>query len=183
MLVMDALRSGIRPRDLLTREAFENAIAAAAGTGGSTNSVLHLLALAREAGVPLEIEDFDQISRRTPIVADLKPGGRYVALDVDRAGGIELIMKRMIEGELVRGNAPTVTGRSLAQESAAAVETPGQAVIATAERPVQTDRRPRDSQGKPCARRSGGEDRGARAGISPWPGAYLRSRRSRHGRD
>ncbi len=137
VLVMEALRSGIRPRDLLTREAFENAIAAAAGTGGSTNSVLHLLALAREAGVPLEIEDFDQISRRTPIVADLKPGGTYVALDVDRAGGIELIMKRMIEGELVRGNAPTITGRSLAQESASAVETPGQAVIATAERPFK----------------------------------------------
>jgi dihydroxy-acid dehydratase len=137
VLVMDTLRRGQRPRDLLTREAFENAIAAAAGTGGSTNSVLHLLALAREAGVPLDIDDFDQISRRTPILADLKPGGKYVALDVDRAGGIELIIKRMIEGKFVRGEQQTVTGRTLAQDSAAAVETPGQAVIATAERPFK----------------------------------------------
>jgi dihydroxy-acid dehydratase len=97
---MDLLRRGVRPRDLLTREAFENAIAAATGTGGSTNSVLHLLALAREAGVPLTIDDFDRISRRTPIIADLRPGGTYVALDVDRAGGIALIAKRMVEGNL-----------------------------------------------------------------------------------
>ncbi len=138
LLVMDVLRRGVRPRDLLTRAAFENAIAAATGTGGSTNSVLHLLALAREAGVPLEIDDFDVISRRTPIVADLKPGGTYLAYDVDRAGGIELIVKRMIEGELVRGELQTVTGRTLAQESASAVETPGQAVIATAERPFKS---------------------------------------------
>jgi dihydroxy-acid dehydratase len=137
VLVMDALRRGVRPRDLLTREAFENAIAAAAGTGGSTNSVLHLLALAREANVPLEIDDFDIISRRTPILADLKPGGKYVAVDVDRAGGIELIVKRMVEGAFVRGDSPTVTGRTLAQESAGAVETPGQSVIATAERPFK----------------------------------------------
>jgi dihydroxy-acid dehydratase len=134
---MDTLRRGLRPRDLLTRQAFENAIAAAAGTGGSTNSVLHLLALAREAGVPLDIDDFDQISRRTPILADLKPGGKYVALDVDRAGGIELIIKRMIEGKFVRGDQQTVTGRTLAQDSSDAVETPGQAVIATAERPFK----------------------------------------------
>jgi dihydroxy-acid dehydratase len=137
VLVMDVLRRGVRPRDLLTREAFENAIAAAAGTGGSTNSVLHLLALAREAGVPLEIDDFDRISRRTPILADLKPGGHYVALDVDRAGGIELIVKRMVEGELIRGDQQTVTGRTLAQESATAVETPGQAVVTTVERPFK----------------------------------------------
>jgi dihydroxy-acid dehydratase len=137
VLVMDTLRRGLRPRDLLTRQAFENAIAAAAGTGGSTNSVLHLLALAREAGVPLDIDDFDQISRRTPILADLKPGGKYVALDVDRAGGIELIIKRMIEGKFVRGDQQTVTGRTLAQDSSDAVETPGQAVIATAERPFK----------------------------------------------
>jgi dihydroxy-acid dehydratase len=103
VIVMDLLRRGVRPRDLLTRDAFENAIAAAAGTGGSTNSVLHLLALAREAGVPLEIDDFDTISRRTPIIADLRPGGKYVALDVDRAGGIQLIAKRMVEA----GNSST----------------------------------------------------------------------------
>jgi len=137
LLVMDLLRRGVRPRDLLTRDAFENAIAAAAGTGGSTNSVLHLLALAREAGVPLSIDDFDTISRRTPIVADLRPGGKYVALDVDRAGGIQLIAKRMVDAGLVHGNIATVTGRTLAQEVADVVETPGQRVIATADKPFK----------------------------------------------
>ncbi len=138
VLVMDLLRRGVRPRDLLTREAFENAIAATAGTGGSTNAVLHLLALAREAGVPLVIDDFDAISRRTPILADLRPGGKYVALDVDRAGGIQLIAKNMIAGNLVHGSTQTVTGRTLAEETASAVETPGQVVITTVERPFKT---------------------------------------------
>jgi dihydroxy-acid dehydratase len=137
VLIMDLLRRGVRPRDLLTRDAFENAIAAAAGTGGSTNSVLHLLALAREANVPLSIDDFDEISRRTPIIADLRPGGKYVALDVDRAGGIQLIARRMVEGRLVHAGAQTVTGRTLGEESASAVETPGQPVIATAEKPFK----------------------------------------------
>ena len=107
----------------------------AAGTGGSTNVVLHLLALAREAGVPLEIDDFDTISKRTPIIADLRPGGQYVALDVDRAGGIQLIAKRMIEANLVHAGTATVTGRTLGEETASAVETPGQPVISTAGRP------------------------------------------------
>ncbi|MBD5603658.1 MAG: dihydroxy-acid dehydratase [Candidatus Eremiobacteraeota bacterium] len=137
VLVMDLLRRGVRPRDLLTRDAFENAIAAAAGTGGSTNSVLHLLALAREADVPLEIDDFDTISTRTPIIADLRPGGRYVALDVDRAGGIQLIAKRMVEANLVHAGTQTVTGRTLGEEVADVVETPGQVVISTAERPFK----------------------------------------------
>ncbi len=136
-IVMDLLRRNVRPRDLATRAAFENGIAAAAGTGGSTNSVLHLLAVAREAGVPLTIDDFDAISRRTPIIADLRPGGKYVATDVDNAGGIQLIAKRMVEGKLVNGDMPTPTGRTLAQESATAVETPGQSVIATADRPFK----------------------------------------------
>jgi dihydroxy-acid dehydratase len=136
-LVVDLLRRGVKPRDLLTREAFENAIAAAAGTGGSTNSVLHLLAIAREAGVPLEIDDFDRISARTPIIADLRPGGQYVALDVDRAGGIQLIAKRMVEANLVHAGTQTVTGRTLGEESADAVETPGQVVISTAARPFK----------------------------------------------
>jgi len=137
LLIMDLLRRGVRPSDLLTREAFENAIAAAAGTGGSTNSVLHLLALAREAGVPLEIDDFDTISARTPIIADLRPGGRYVALDVDNAGGIQLIAKRMVEANLVHAGAQTVTGRTLGEEVADVVETPGQVVITTADRPFK----------------------------------------------
>jgi dihydroxy-acid dehydratase len=137
VLVMDLLRRGVRPRDLLTRDAFENAIAAAAGTGGSTNAVLHLLALAREASVPLVIDDFDTISRRTPIIADLRPGGKYVALDVDRAGGIQLIAKRMVEANLVHSGAMTVTGRTLGEEAADAVETPGQPVVSTADRPFK----------------------------------------------
>ena len=137
LIVMDLLRRGVTPKALLTRAAFENGIAAAAGTGGSTNVVLHLLALAREAGVALEIDDFDAISARTPIVADLRPGGTYVALDVDRAGGIAFIGKRMVEAGLVDAGIMTVTGRTFGDEVANAVETPGQAVIATAERPFK----------------------------------------------
>ena len=136
-IVMELLRRGITPRQIATRTAFENAIAAAAGTGGSTNSVLHLLAVAREAGVPLEIDDFDAISRKTPIIASLRPGGRYVALDVDAAGGIQLIAKRLLEGNLINGDAPTVTGATLREATATAVETPGQKVISTAQHPFK----------------------------------------------
>jgi dihydroxy-acid dehydratase len=137
-LAVDLLRRGVRPRALATRAAFENAIAAAAGTGGSTNSVLHLLAIAREAGVPLTIDDFDTISRRTPIIASLRPGGTYVATDVDAAGGIQLIARRLVEGGLVDGTIATVTGKSLGEEAAQAVETPGQTVIATVEHPFKS---------------------------------------------
>ncbi len=136
-LVMDLLRRNVRPRDLATRAAFDNAIAAAAGTGGSTNSVLHLLALAREAGIPLTIDDFDHVSERTPIVADLKPGGQYVALDVDEAGGIPLIARRMVEGGLVDGSVVTQSGRTLAEEVKDTVETPGQKVVTTADHPFK----------------------------------------------
>jgi dihydroxy-acid dehydratase len=137
LLIVDVLRRGVRPRDLLTREAFENAIAAAAGTGGSTNIVLHLMALAREANVPLTLDDFDRISSKTPILADLRPGGTYVALDVDRAGGIELIAQRMVDANLVHGNTATITGRSLREETRAARESPGQLVIAQADAPFK----------------------------------------------
>ncbi|MGH7707805.1 MAG: dihydroxy-acid dehydratase [Vulcanimicrobiaceae bacterium] len=137
-LVMDVLRRGLRPRDILTREAFENAIAAATGTGGSTNSVLHLLALAREADVPLTLDDFERISRKTPIIADLRPGGQYVAVDVDRAGGIQLIAKRMAESQLVHAGATTVRGRTLGEEAATAVETPGQVVISSVAQPFKS---------------------------------------------
>jgi dihydroxy-acid dehydratase len=136
-IVMDLLAKNIRPRDVLTRTSFLNAIALAAATGGSTNAVLHLLAIAHEAGVPLTIDDFDTVSRRTPIIADLRPGGKYVALDVDAAGGTQLIGKRLADGDLVDASVTTATGRTLAQEVAAAVETPGQAVIATAEHPFK----------------------------------------------
>ena len=137
-MVMDLLRANLRPRDILTRRAFENAIASAAATGGSTNSVLHLLAMAREAGVPLTIDDFDAVSRRTPIIADLKPAGRYMAVDVHRAGGIQLIARRLLEGGKVDGGAVTVSGRTLADEAGRAVETPGQDVVRTVDHPLKS---------------------------------------------
>src|SRR5689334_1649775 len=102
-LVMDLVRQDLRPSALLTRESLENAIAAVAATGGSTNAVLHYLALAREAGVELAIEDFDHISARTPLLADLKPGGRFVAADLDEAGGVRLVARRLLEGGLLHG--------------------------------------------------------------------------------
>jgi dihydroxy-acid dehydratase len=136
-IVMELLEKNVRPRDLLTRASFLNAIAVAAATGGSTNSVLHLLAIAHEAGAQLAIEDFDSVSRRTPIIADLRPGGKYVALDVDAAGGTQLIGKRLADGHLVDTTVMTATGRSFALEVENAVETPGQAVIATAEHPFK----------------------------------------------
>ena len=136
-LVMDVLRRGLRPREILTRAAIENGIACAAATGGSTNVVLHLLALAREAGIPLEIDDFDQISEQTPLIGDLRPGGRYVALDLDRAGGIQLVAQRLVEGGKVHGDVITVTGRTLAEEAADAVETPGQDVVRPLDDPLK----------------------------------------------
>jgi dihydroxy-acid dehydratase len=128
-LVMDLLRRDLRPRQIITRHAIENAIAAVAATGGSTNAVLHLLAIAQEAGVPLELEDFDRISSRVPVVADLKPSGRYVATDLYRAGGIALVARRLLEGGLLHGDAVTVTGRTLAEEAGQAVEAQGQQVV------------------------------------------------------
>ncbi len=128
-LIMDLLRRGVRPLDILTRQAFENAIAGVAASGGSTNAVLHLLALAREAGVPLSIEDFDVISARTPLIADLKPGGRYVAVDLERAGGIQLLAQRLVEGGYVDGSQMTPSGQTFAEEAAKAKETPGQDVV------------------------------------------------------
>jgi dihydroxy-acid dehydratase len=128
-IVMDAVRNNLRARDICTRKAFDNAIAAVAGTAGSTNAVLHLLAMAREAEVPLSIDDFDAISARTPVFVDIKPSGRFVAADIDKAGGIGVIARRLVEGKLADGSAITVTGRTLAEEAAGARETPGQEVI------------------------------------------------------
>ena len=136
-LVMDVLQRGQRPSDIITREAIENGIACAAATGGSTNVVLHLLALAREAGIPLEIDDFDDISEQTPLIGDLRPGGRYVALDLDRAGGIQLVAKRLVEGGKVHGDVMTVTGRTLAEEAAEAEEAPGQDVVRELDDPLK----------------------------------------------
>ena len=128
-LVMDVLQRGVRPRDLLTRQALENGIICAAATGGSTNAVLHLLAIASEVGVALAIDDFDRISGQTPLIGDLRPGGRYVALDVDQAGGTPLLAKRLLEGGKLHGAMMTVTGKTMAEEAAGAVERPGQDVI------------------------------------------------------
>jgi dihydroxy-acid dehydratase len=136
-LVMDLLHRGVRPLEVLTRKAFENAIASVAATGGSTNSVLHLLAMAREAEVPLTIDDFDAISSRTPVIADLKPAGRYVAVDVHRAGGIPLIAKKLLEAGLIDGSQMTPSGRTIAEEARSAIETPGQDVIRPVSNPIK----------------------------------------------
>src|SRR5213078_2132896 len=121
-LVMDVLRRGVRPRDVITRESLENAIAAVAASGGSTNAVLHLLAVAREAGVELSIDDFDRISQRTPLLCSLKPGGDYVAVDLYEAGGIALVAQRLLEADLLHGDAPTVTGSSIGEIARGAQE-------------------------------------------------------------
>jgi dihydroxy-acid dehydratase len=129
--------AGVRPRDIITRRSIENAIAVVAATGGSTNAVLHLLAIAAEAGVPLTLADFDRISARTPLIADLKPSGRFVATEMHAAGGTALVMQRLIEAHAIDGTTPTVTGHSLAEEAAKAVETPGQEVIRPVGRPLK----------------------------------------------
>src|SRR5579883_2174407 len=136
-LVMDLLRRGVRPREIVTRQSLENAMAGVAASGGSTNAVLHLLAIAHEAGIDLSIEDFDPVNQRTPILADLRPGGRYVAVDLDRAGGIQLVAQRMLEGGYLDGSQQTVTGRTIAEEAALAVETPGQKVVRPLSEPLK----------------------------------------------
>ncbi|HEY2931417.1 MAG TPA: dihydroxy-acid dehydratase [Acidobacteriota bacterium] len=137
-MIMELQRRDIRPSAIVTRKAFENAIAGVAATGGSTNSVLHLLAMASEAGIPLAMEDFDSISRRTPLIADLKPSGKYVAVDVDRAGGIPIIVKRLIDAGLVDGKQMTAGGTTLAEGVRNVVETPGQDVVRPVSKPIKS---------------------------------------------
>jgi dihydroxy-acid dehydratase len=134
---MDAVRAGRKARDIATRDAFENAIASVAATGGSTNAVLHLLAMAREAEVDLKIEDFQTINQRTPLLVDLKPGGKYVALDVDNAGGWPVVAKRMVDGGYAHKDPLTVTGRTFGVEAAEAKETAGQDVIRALNNPIK----------------------------------------------
>ncbi len=136
-IIVDAVKRDLKPRDIATRQAFENAIAGVAASGGSTNAVLHLLAMAREAEVPLDIDDFQTVSNRTPLLADLKPAGRFVAVDVDKAGGIPVIAKRLVDGGFVDGSALTITGRTFAEEAAEARETPGQEVIRPLSNPIK----------------------------------------------
>ncbi|HXG52086.1 MAG TPA: dihydroxy-acid dehydratase [candidate division Zixibacteria bacterium] len=136
-LVVDLLRRNLRPSEVITRQSIENAITAVAATGGSTNAVLHLLAIAREAGVELTIDDFDRISVRTPLIADLKPGGRFVANDLYRAGGIQLVAKRLLEAGLLHADAITVGGQTIGEAARAARETPGQEVVRPIARPLK----------------------------------------------
>jgi dihydroxy-acid dehydratase len=136
-LVVDVLRRGQRPSEIITRQGIENAITAVAASGGSTNGVLHLLALAREAGVELEIDDFDVISERTPLLCDLKPGGRFVAVDLYRAGGVAVLAQRLAQAGLLHADAPTVTGRTIGEHAAEAVEAPGQEVIRPLDNPIK----------------------------------------------
>ena len=137
-LVMDLVRRDLRPSQIMTRAAFENAIASVAASGGSTNAVLHLLALARECNVSLKLDEFDAISARTPTIATLKPGGLYTAVEMHAAGGISLLLRRLLEGGLLHGDCVTVTGRSLGEEVSAASETAGQQVIRPTDKPFKS---------------------------------------------
>ncbi len=136
-LVVDLLKRGLRPRQILTRAAFENAIASVAATGGSTNAVLHLMAIAKEAGVPLSLEDFDRISASVPLLADLKPGGRFVATDLYAAGGTTVVAQRLAQAGRLQPASITVTGRTIGDEASQAAETPGQEVVRPLDSPLQ----------------------------------------------
>jgi dihydroxy-acid dehydratase len=136
-ILMDAVRANLRPSQIITRKSIENTIASVAASGGSTNAVLHLLAIARELGIRLSIDDFDAISKRTPYICDLTPAGKYMASHYQAAGGSRLLAKRMIEAGFADGSALTVSGKTLAEEAALAKETPGQDVIATFEKPIK----------------------------------------------
>ena len=136
-MVMELVKQDLRPRQLITRKSLENAIAAVATTGGSTNAVLHLLAIARESGIKLSIDDFDRINRKVPLLADLKPGGRFAAADLYAAGGTTLVAKRLLDAGLLHGNQPTVTGRTIGEEASQAREASGQQVLRPLAHPIK----------------------------------------------
>ncbi|MFO0700123.1 MAG: dihydroxy-acid dehydratase [Nitrospira sp.] len=136
-MVMDLVKQDLRPRQLITRKSLENAIAAVATTGGSTNAVLHLLAIARESGIKLSIDDFDKINRKVPLLADLKPGGRFTAADLYAAGGTTLVAKRLLDAGLLHENQPTVTGRTIGEEASKAQEASGQQVLRSLANPIK----------------------------------------------
>jgi dihydroxy-acid dehydratase len=138
-LAVEALRDGITPDRVITRESIENAIACVCASGGSTNGVLHLLAVAREAGIEMDIDDFERISRNTPLLADLKPGGRFVATDLYKAGGVGVIAKRLADVGVLHSDAVTVTGRTIGEEAEACEETPGQVVVRSADDPIKPE--------------------------------------------
>lgn len=136
-LVMELVKKQLLPKQIFTRDAFENAIASVAATGGSTNAVLHLLAIAHTADVPLVIDDFQRISARVPLIADLKPGGRFVATDLFEAGGAALVAQRLLEAGLLHSDAITVSGNTIGEEAERAVETPDQEVVRTTSQPLK----------------------------------------------
>ncbi|HEY2398268.1 MAG TPA: dihydroxy-acid dehydratase [Solirubrobacteraceae bacterium] len=136
-LVMDVLRRGQRPSDVITKPALENAIAAVATSGGSTNGVLHLLAVAREMGVPLTIDEFEEVSERTPLLCDLQPGGRFAATDLYEAGGVPLVLRRLLDAGILNAGAPTVTGRTIGEHAAEARESEGQEVVRPLSDPIK----------------------------------------------
>jgi dihydroxy-acid dehydratase len=136
-LVMDVLKRNLRPKDIITRDSLENAIAAIAASGGSTNGVLHLLAIAREMGIELDIDDFDRVSERTPLICDLKPGGQYVAPDLYEAGGVPLLAKRLKDAGLLHPDAMTVTGQTIGEVADGAVEAPNQKVVRSLKHPIK----------------------------------------------
>ena len=136
-LVLDLIERDVRPSQLITKESLENSIALVAASGGSTNAVLHLMALAHEAGVQLDLEDFDRIAANTPLIVDLKPGGRFVATDLYEAGGVRLIAKRLLDAGYLHGDAPTVSGKTLAEEAGEATEADGQQVVRRMDDPLK----------------------------------------------
>ena len=136
-MIMELLKKDLRPRQIITRKSLENAIAAVATTGGSTNAVLHLLAVASESGIKLSIDDFDRINRKVPLLADLKPGGRFAAADLYAAGGTTLVAERLLQAGLLHANQPTVTGRTIGEEAKEAAETPGQQVVRPLTNPIK----------------------------------------------
>src|SRR5689334_1855100 len=136
---MDVLRKGLRPHQIITKKSLYNAIAGIMATGGSTNGVLHLLAVAREAGVKLSIDEFDKISRKTPLLADMKPWGSYTAPEMHDAGGMGVVAKRLLEAGLLNDKEMTVTGRTIGEEARAAKETPGQKVIHALSHPIKPE--------------------------------------------
>ena len=180
-LIMDVLARGQRPRDIITREGLENAIAAIATSGGSTNGVLHLLALAREAGVELDIDDFDRIAAQTPTTCDLKPGGRFVAKDLYEAGGIAVVAKRLLDAGLLHEDAQTVTGQDDRRARARGGGDARPGGRPPARRPGQEDRRPGDPARQPRAGGLRGQAVRPRARPPPRPGARVRVRGGRDG--
>ncbi len=173
-LVMELIGKDLRPSQIVDRRSIENAIAMVAATGGSTNGVLHLLAIASEFLIPLEIDDFDRIAARTPLIADMRPGGRFRAAELTDAGGVELVMRELLKKDLLHGDAGTIEGRTIADIAAGAKETPGQEVVQSIENADQAERRTGDPARLARARGLRRQAGRPRATLPPWSRARLR---------